>query len=33
MRHGYRRSVPDKPAAEVVIDESLVRRLLAIGSR
>ena len=28
MRHGYRRSVPDKPAAEVVIDESLVRRLL-----
>ena len=27
-RHRYRRNVPDKPAAEVVIDEALVRRLL-----
>lgn len=28
MRGGYVRQVPDKPAAEVVIDEALVRRLL-----
>jgi aminoglycoside phosphotransferase (APT) family kinase protein len=28
VAHRYRRNVPDKPAAEIIIDESLVRRLL-----